>query len=147
MAAPAHIARENGKKGGRPKGSKSQHTLDKEAAREVVRQRVVEALTPLLDAQIENAKGLKYLVTRQKSTGKFIRVTEAMAKAKTGDDEEIIEVWEKDPSVQAFTDLLNRALDKPKEQEQEIKLTGEAELIAALLAGRKRAAEAARAGE
>ena len=31
-------------------------------------------------------------------------------------------MWEKDPSVQAFADLLNRALDKPKEQEQEVKL-------------------------
>jgi hypothetical protein len=37
---------------------------------------------------------------------------------KLGDDEEIIEVWEKDPSVQAYTDLLNRALDKPAEQVQ-----------------------------
>ena len=35
--------------------------------------------------------------------------------------EEIIEVWEKDPSVQAFTDLMNRTLDKPAEQ---VKVTG-----------------------
>jgi hypothetical protein len=31
MAAPPHIARENGKKGGRPKGSKGTHTLEAEA--------------------------------------------------------------------------------------------------------------------
>jgi hypothetical protein len=30
--------------------------------------------------------------------------------------EEVIEVWEKDPSVQAFTDLMNRTIDKPIEQ-------------------------------
>jgi hypothetical protein len=30
----------------------------------------------------------------------------------------IIDVWERDRSVQAFTSLLNRALDKPKEQER-----------------------------
>jgi hypothetical protein len=30
----------------------------------------------------------------------------------------IIDVWEKERSVQAFTSLLNRALDKPKEQER-----------------------------
>lgn len=129
---------------GRPKG---QQTLDKEAARELVRQKVYKELAPLLEAQIENAKGLKYLVTRDKKTGKFIRVTEAMAKSKLADGEEIIEVWEKDPSVQAFTDLLNRALDKPKEQEQEIRLTGEVELIQKLIAGRKRAAEARAASE
>ena len=42
----------------------------------------------------------------------------------SGEDDatERLEVWEKDPSVQAFTDLLNRALDKPKEQEQEAAL-------------------------
>ena len=104
---------------GRKKGYKAPATLDKLAARELTRQRVTEALVPMLEAQIANASGLKYLVTREKKTGKFIRVTEAMAKAKQGDDEEIIEVWEKDPSVQAFTDLLNRALDKPSEQEQQ----------------------------
>lgn len=95
--------------------------MDKLAAREFVRQKVTEALGPLLAAQIANATGLKYLVTRDKKTGKFIRVTEAMAKAKEGTDEEIIEVWEKDPSVQAFTDLLNRAIDKPAEH---VALTG-----------------------
>lgn len=122
---------------GRPKG---QETLDKEAARQIVRAKVYEHLSPLLDAQIANATGIKYLVVRDKASGKFLRVGEGQAKlAKT---EELIEVWEKDPSVQAFTDLLNRALDKPKEQEQEIKLSGDDALIGALLAGRKRAAEA-----
>ncbi len=71
-----------------------------------------------------HAEGLKYLVTRDKKTGKFIRVTEAMAKARLGANEETIEVWEKDPSVQAFTDLMNRALDKPAEQEQALAVTG-----------------------
>lgn len=78
----------------------------------------------LVAAQIAHAAGLKYLVTRDKKTGKFVRVTEAMAKAKLGENEEIIEVWEKDPSVQAFTDLMNRAIDKPAEQVQEVQHTG-----------------------
>jgi hypothetical protein len=86
--------------------------VPKEAAREYVRQRVIAALGPLVDAQIQNATGLKYLVTRDKKTGKFIRVGAAMA-GRAG--EETIEVWEQDPAVQAFTDLLNRALDKPAE--------------------------------
>ena len=110
--------------GGKPKGHKAPATLDKLAARDYVRQRVSAQLGPLLDAQIANAVGLKYLITRDKRTGKFIRVTEAMARVKSGTDEEIIEVWEKDPSVQAFTDLLNRALDKPAEQEQAVAVQG-----------------------
>ena len=129
---------------GKPKGTKHATTIGKEAAREIARAMITAHLEPLIQAQVANAQGLKYLVTRDKRTGKFIRVTEAMAKTKSEDaeNEEIIEVWEKDPSVQAFTDLMNRALDKPKEQEQELKITGEQELIGKLLAGRKRAAEA-----
>jgi hypothetical protein len=36
---------------------------------------------------------------------------------KTGSlKEETVEVWEKDPSVHAFADLMNRTIDKPSEQ-------------------------------
>lgn len=126
MAGRADIARENGKKGGRPKGRKSSSTLTKEAAREALRQIVLAEMRELAEAQIANAKGIKFLVVRQKSSGKFVRVTEAMAKLKSGEetDHEIIEVWEKDPSVQAFTDLMNRAVDKPAEQEQQVAHSG-----------------------
>lgn len=125
---------------GRPKGSRGVKTLDKLAARELVRQRVTAALGPLIEAQIANAKGLKYLVTRDKHSGKFIRVTEAMARLKQGDSEEHIEVWEKDPSVQAFTDLMNRALDKPKEQPMELEVTTRVaeERVERLVSARKR---------
>jgi hypothetical protein len=111
---------------GKPKGSKAQKTIAKEIAREALRQLVLQRMESLVAAQMAHAEGLKYLVTRDKKSGKFIRVTEAMAKAKSGlrDNEEIIEVWEKDPSVQAFTDLMNRAIDKPCEQPQEIQHSG-----------------------
>src|SRR3990167_1122092 len=113
--------------GGKRKGHKSKATLSKERARDFVRERVCAELGPLTDAQIAHAKGLKYLVTRDKKTGKFIRVTEAMARHRSAlsSNEEIIEVWEKDPSVQAFTDLLNRAIDKPAEQAHQVQVTGE----------------------
>jgi hypothetical protein len=115
---------------GKKKGHKATSTLAKEQARELLRQKVTEQMEPLIASQIANAMGIKYLVTRNKKTGKFIRVTEAMAKLKqpADDDEEIIEVWEKDPSVQAFTDLMNRALDKPMEQVQQIEVSGGLEL-------------------
>lgn len=98
---------------GRPKGSKDPHTLEKEAARAALRALVMAELRPLVAAQISNAKGIRYLVVREKKSGKFVRVAEARAKVKTG--EEIIEVWEKDPCVQAFTDLMNRTIDRPAE--------------------------------
>ena len=101
-------------------------------------------LQPLLDAQIAHDRD-QYLVVRDRATGKFNRVTEAAAIGlvkNLNDDEEIIEVWEKDPSVQAFTDLLNRALDKPREQVQELKITGDDDQVRRLHAGRARAAKA-----
>jgi hypothetical protein len=48
---------ENGKKGGRPK---ARHTLQAEQARAYVISRVVNDLLPIMDAQIDAAKGLWY---------------------------------------------------------------------------------------
>lgn len=124
---------------GRPKGSKNPSTITKEAAREALRQIVLADMRELVGAQLANAKGVHYLVVREKTSGKFLRVGQGAAE-KLNPDEEVIEVWEKDPSVQAFTDLMNRALDKPAEQKQEIDLTlhGDAELVARLAAARSR---------
>lgn len=109
---------------GRPTGTIEPQTIEKAAARELVRQQVLAQLGPLIEAQIANAKGLKYLVTRNAKSGKFERVTrermEALLEAGDSETLETIEVWDKDPSVQAFTDLMNRAIDKPKEQEQDV---------------------------
>lgn len=102
---------------GRPKG---RQTLEKEAMRAIVRERVGAKLAPLIDAQISNALGVHFLVVREKASGKFLRVGKGRAE-KLKEGEEIIEVWEKDPSVQAFTDLMNRVIDKPAEQ---MKVTG-----------------------
>jgi hypothetical protein len=110
-------------------GHKWSKTLAKEAARELVRQAVTEHLPDLISAQVANAKGLQYLVYRDKKTGKFERVTNLET---VNQDENTIEVWEKDPSVQAFSDLLNRAIDRPKEQSQDINLTAADALLSAL---------------
>lgn len=107
---------------GRPKGRKnskpSARTLDKEAARTLLRQMVMERMGPMIEAQVANAQGLKYLVSRDKKTGKFTRLTElGVPLPGEGESErEVIEVWEKDPNVSAFTDLMNRTIDKPIEQ-------------------------------
>ncbi len=99
---------------GSKKGRKWPATLAKEAVRERFRQKIYAEIDELLNAQLANAKGIHYLVVRDKTTGKFLRVAEAGAKG-LKPDEEIIEIWEKDPSIQAFTDLMNRAIDKPVE--------------------------------
>lgn len=113
---------------GRPKGPQ---TLEKEALRLLVRARVAERLIPLTDAQISNALGISFLVVREKATGKFLRVGKGRAE-KLDPEHEIVEIWEKDPSIQAYTDLVNRAIDKPKEQEQTINLTGSVNIVTIL---------------
>lgn len=128
---------------GPPKGTKYAPTLKKEEAREALRAVVMRHMDDMLRAQIAHAKGIGHVYTRDKN-GKFTKIENQAAIDKLlleGSEDEDYWIFAKDPSVQAFTDLMNRALDKPKEQEQELKLTGEADLIAALYAGRQRAAK------
>lgn len=105
---------------GRKKGFRFSKTLEKEAARELVRQKVFENLEPMLRAQMAHAQGIGHLFTRDKH-GKYTKI-ENMAVAEKllseGTEDTDYFIFMKDPSVQAFTDLMNRALDKPKEQEQ-----------------------------
>lgn len=100
-----------------------------------------EHMSEMTAAQIAHAKGLSYLVGRDR-LGKFKKLTsdEAQKALEEGGTSEytVVEVWEKDPSVQAFTDLMNRALDKPKEQEQVINVKGSVEIVERLQAARKR---------
>jgi hypothetical protein len=102
---------------GRRKGFKFKSTLLKEQARELVRKMITERMGELIASQMDNAAGIKHLMYRDPATGKFERVT--------GTDDQIdaalkmgnaFWIYTKDPSVQAFSDLLNRALDKPAEQ-------------------------------
>jgi len=111
---------------GRKKGYKEQGTLAKEAAREALRAIVTEHMREMAEAQIAAAKGTKYLVYRNKQGGEFRTVTKDMIENGILEKDNVtIEVWDKQPSTPAFTDLMNRALDKPAEQKQEVELTGE----------------------
>jgi hypothetical protein len=122
----------------RPRAS----TLSKEAAREALRVIVTREMEALTAAQIANAKGIRYLMSRDKKGGRFRRLEKLPKPGElVGGEDEIIEVWHKDPSIQAFTDLMNRALDKPKEQMQEIEVHGLEGLAERLARGRERAGE------
>lgn len=110
---------------GPKKGAIYKPTLDKIKAREALRLIVLQHMPEMVAAQIDASKGLKYLVKRAKHGGKFEVVTEEMIKAGILDQDDVtIEVWDKQPSTPAFADLMNRALDKPAEQEQDVNLKG-----------------------
>jgi hypothetical protein len=78
-------------------------TLEKEAAREFVRQKITGRLETLIDAQIDNAVGSRHLMMRDPDTGRFERVTgspEQIDEALNSDN--AFWIYTKDPSVQAF---------------------------------------------
>jgi len=55
MSAPSHIARENGRKGGRPKGSKASHTLQIQWAKKQLIKTYIENIRPINKALIDKA--------------------------------------------------------------------------------------------
>ena len=146
MASEAQLRanRLNARTAGRPKGRKNNRTLSKELAREALRQQVTAALLPLVSAQIAHAQGSGHLYRRDVA-GKYARIEdqtqidEILARGLEGDDAGTYWIFAKDPSVQAFTALLDRALDKPKEQAQEVDITIHEGRRARLKAGQQRA--------
>lgn len=107
-----------------PKGHKTKKTLSKEAAREVAREMITREMEPMIQAQVAHAKGINHFFLRDEKTKQFTRITdpdEIERALNSGEEGRNYWIFTKDPSVQAFTDLLNRALDKPAEQ---VKVTG-----------------------
>lgn len=125
MAAPAHIARENGKKGGRPLGRKNLATIEKELELQYIKERVSKAKEKLLDAQISLAQGVSFLYRIDKD-----------AKGKDKKPELVTSQWEieqylsgetdadsyyyittQKPENNAIDSLLDRTVGKPKDPE------------------------------
>jgi hypothetical protein len=80
----------------------------------------------MLRSQMQHAIGIQHMMLRQKD-GTFKRADnpDDIEAALNSGDKNSYYLFTKDPSTQAFTDLMNRALDKPKEQEQDIKVDAE----------------------
>ena len=109
---------------GKPKGYKHQTTLEREEARKRLRERVIAEMEPLLSAQIANAKGISHFFLRDPRTKQFMRIEDPakiQAALNRGEQGSFYWIFTKDPSIQAFTDLMNRTFDKPKEH---VELTG-----------------------
>lgn len=117
----------NGKRGGaRPnsgpkKGAIYKPTLSKAEGREILRAYVMQHMPAMTQAQVLHAQGIKHMILRGKD-GQFIRATdEKQIDAALAIGESAYYLFTKDPSVQAYTDLMNRALDKPSEH---VEVTG-----------------------
>src|SRR5215831_4254005 len=103
---------------GRKVGSKLAKTITKEQAREALRAIVIENLKPLVEAQLQNALGIRHTFLRN-DAGRFVQLTDPKqieAALNSGDEGKYYWTYTKDPSIEAFADLMNRTLDKPAEQ-------------------------------
>src|SRR5262245_54671066 len=81
---------------------------------------ITDNLKPMIKAQIANACGVQHFFLRDPSTGQFKRITdpdeiETALNAENAGEGSTYWIFTQNPNVQAFTDLLNRALDKPAE--------------------------------
>jgi hypothetical protein len=66
---------------GRPKGRKLLKTLEKEQAREYVRQMVTARLESLLEAQLDNAEGIRHLMMRDPKTASLKESVEMQSRS------------------------------------------------------------------
>jgi hypothetical protein len=134
-------SRQNGRLGGRPPGSENEATKQKRLARQRIRDLVWQKIDPLIDAQLENALGVSYLVLRQKD-GSYTEATDAaQVKAAIAAGDAAFKVYTRQPHQPSAAMLLAYAADKPVEP---VELTGEdggpleVAITSRLLAARKR---------
>ncbi len=108
---------------GTKRGRRWASTMEKALAREETRRFIQQHIPAMLRAQIANAIGIGHLYTRDRK-GKFTRIEDASQIDRLlseGEEGKTYWIFAKDPSTQAFSDLMNRAIDKPAEQ---MKVTG-----------------------
>lgn len=131
---------DNGKKGGRPKGSKSENTLAKEAVLAEFRKKAMESADVLFNSQLHLAKGQTYLYKIEKEfvatsndgkrgywRKKKARVVDAqweieeylMGKVEEGDEDDDQDpkatyyfITTKDPDNKAIDSILDRTFGK-----------------------------------
>lgn len=123
-------SRFNGKKGGRPKGSKAAKTLERDRVMEAYRQRVHGMADSLLNSQVSLAVGQQFLyrieTDKDGKKSKPILVTDpeeitAFLDWEYGDGENVNTEGEyyyistKEPDNAAIEGILNRAWGRPKE--------------------------------
>jgi len=122
------------KKPGPKKGQIFAKTLKKEELRELYRDLAAPHIKAILKAQLDSAVGINHFMLRDPKTGQWMRLTDpdeilAALNAPEGEAASRYLVYAKDPNQQAATDILNRVMDKPKEQEQEIDLKASVRLV------------------
>ena len=138
MAGRAETARINGRKGGRPKGSKERQTLEREELLRLFRARVAQNFQPVLDALFQAALGVSHLMAKDRH-GQWTEVTDPAVMAQVLNREErFYRIYAHNPDLRALKDILDRTFGSPT-RAVDLTMTGSVDLIERLQRGRKRA--------
>lgn len=104
---------------GRKKGGFNESTLRKQAIRERILARFEADADDIYEAQRAQALGTKFLVARDRKTGKFIPVNEEQTRLLLESGQaDTLEIWDRPPSTQAAQFLADRAIDRPTEHHE-----------------------------
>jgi hypothetical protein len=116
---PGEASRQNGKKGGRPRGSKNVASLERDKVAAALKQRILQSADRLFNAQMSLAEGCAFLFKRGAAGGKATLVTDeaTLRRYVDGelDPEEFVYLHTERPNIVAIQDAFNRALGKPTE--------------------------------
>jgi hypothetical protein len=100
---------------GTKKGRRWASTLEKVIVREETRKYIQQHIPAMLRSQIAHAIGIGHVYTRDKK-GKFSRIEDEAhidRLLSEGQQDKDFWIFAKDPSVHAFSDLMDRAIDRP----------------------------------
>jgi hypothetical protein len=100
-------------------------------------------LEPVAQALLARAKGTRYFVVRNKKTGKFELATspEQVVRALNHEGEDAGEFYIDKPDTGAIREVLERTVDRPKEQPAEVNVNHSQEIIRRLQSARARVAK------
>ena len=106
---------------GRKTGSKNKATVEREQGLDVIKDLVLRELGPMTEAQIAQAKGVKYMILRQPN-GSYARATDVkQIDVACAIGAEAFEVFTAAPDTQAFRTLTEQSFGRPV---QRTELTG-----------------------
>ena len=106
---------------GRKTGSKNKATVEREHGLDVIKELVLKELGPMTEAQIAQAKGVKYMILRQPN-GSYARATDVkQIDVACAIGAEAFEVFTAAPDTQAFRTLTEQSFGRPV---QRTELTG-----------------------
>lgn len=119
---------------GRPKGSKEQHTLDREAVLKAYRARVCQQAQRLLDAEMVVAQGCSYLFRKPKSgkerKAEVVTDEETIRRYLDGELHDDATDWyfitTERPDTSTIRGMFDRVFDKPAQRTEVTGRDGEA---------------------